>query len=424
MFVAIVITAVVTVLITATIVVFALNLTPGERNFNQKIDVPYDVCDAQFERSMSCLLSPIVTEGNDVQPLINGDEIFPAMLDAIRSAERTITFETYIYWEGEIGRVFADALIERARAGVAIHVLLDYFGCTLRDETLAEMRDAGIEVYKYHKLSWHHINRMNNRTHRKLLVIDGKIGFTGGVGIADDWTGNARNPDEWRDSHFRVVGPVVAQIQSAFMDNWLRVQGKVLHGDEYFPKLEPQGEMRAQMFRSSAREGSESTRLMYLYSIAAAKQRITLANSYFVPDSLSIKEMLQARDRGVEIEIIVPGVHTDEPAVRSASRARWGPLLKSGIRIYEYQHTMAHTKVMVVDDSFVSVGSTNFDNRSFRLNDEANLNIIHEGLAKNQNEQFEIDKKSSREISYEEWKHRPTHERIKENIAERFRSQL
>ena len=424
MIAAIVITAVVSVIITAAVVVLVLNLTPGERNFDQAIEVEYGVADEQFERSMSCLLTPVITEGNDVQPLINGDEIFAAMLDAIAAAQRTITFETYIYWEGDIGRRFAEALMQRAADGVKVHVLLDYFGCTLTDGLLCKMQSVGIEVYKYHELSWYHISRMNNRTHRKLLVIDGRVGFTGGVGIADEWQGNARNADEWRDSHYRVEGPVVAQMQSAFMDNWLRVQSNVLHGDDYFPRLEPRGNMRAHMFRSSAREGSESTRLMYLFSIAAARTRITLANSYFVPDSLATKEMLDVRKRGVELEIIVPGVHTDEPAVRAASRSRWGPLLKAGVRIYEYQHTMFHTKVMVIDDQWVSVGSTNFDNRSFRLNDEANLNIFDEGLAKNQNEQFEIDKQSSREITYEEWRHRPISERIKENIAERFRSQL
>jgi hypothetical protein len=224
--------------------------------------------------------------------------------------------------------------------------------------------------------------RLNNRTHRKLLIVDGRIGFTGGVGIADTWLGHAQDPDHWRDSHYRLDGPAVADMQAAFMDNWMETCGEVLHGEEYFPPLEPVGPQPAQVFRSSADDGSESVRLLYLISIASAERSVRLANSYFVPDSLAIRTLVEAQRRGATLEILVPGRHIDQKTVRRASRALWGPLLEAGVAIYEYQPTMYHAKVAVVDEIWTSVGSTNFDTRSFRLNDEANLNVFDTGFAR------------------------------------------
>ena len=229
---------------------------------------------------------------------------------------------------------------------------------------------------RYRPLRWYNLDRLNNRTHRKLLIVDGRVGFTGGIGVADHWLGNAEDKEHWRDSHFQVEGPVVAQLQGAFMDNWIESRGEVMDGADYFPQLEPVGGHYAQVFRSSPGEGSASMRLMYLLAIASAAKSIRIANAYFVPDSLVRDMLVQARDRGVDVEIIVPGPVLDAQIVRRASRAKWGPLLRAGVRIYEYQPTMYHTKVMVVDEVWSSVGSTNFDDRSFRLNDEANLNVL------------------------------------------------
>ena len=374
---------------------------------------------------MSNLLGPPLMPGNQVKELLNGNEIFPPMLAAIRSAKKTITFETYIYWSGEIGKEFAEALAERSRAGVKVHVLVDWVGSVKMDQKLLQqMEDAKVEIRKYHPLHWYNISRMNNRTHRKLLVVDGKIGFTGGVGIADNWLGNAQDPEHWRDSHFSLEGPAVAQMQAAFMDNWIKTSGEVLHGEEYFPSLKPVGEHYAQVFKSSATEGSESVRLMYLLSIASARKTIYIANAYFVPDDLSVETLISALKRGVKVKILMPGTHTDSESVRSASRARWGELLEAGAEMYEYQPTMYHCKVMIVDDVWVSVGSTNFDSRSFRLNDEANLNIYDPAFAQRQIDTFEDDLTKSRKFTYEEWQKRPWTEKILEHAFALLRSQM
>jgi cardiolipin synthase A/B len=401
------------------------NLSSSSKKVEHKIEHLHGVRDPQFLRSMGSLLGPPIVPGNRVTALCNGDEIFPAMLEAIRGAMKTICFETFIYWSGSIGREFAEALSERARAGVKIHVMLDWVGSNRIDESLVKrMTDADVEVRRYHPLRWYNVGRLNNRTHRKLLVVDGQVGFTGGVGIADNWLGHAQDPDHWRDSHYRLDGPAVAHMQAAFMDNWMETCGEVLHGEQYFPPLEPVGSHPAQVFRSSADDGSESVRLMYLISLAAAEGSVRLANSYFVPDSLVVRTLVEAQRRGATVEIIVPGLHIDQRMVRRASRALWGPLLEAGVAIYEYQPTMYHVKVAIVDEIWTSVGSTNFDNRSFRLNDEANLNVYDPLFAEAQARVFEDDKRRARRITLEEWRNRPWRERATEWVAALFRMQL
>jgi len=405
--------------------VIALNFFPSEKKIQTRLSEIYAVHDSQFLRSMSNLLGPPLVPGNKVKELLNGEEIFPPMLAAIRGAKKTITFETYIYWSGDIGREFAEALAERAKAGVKVHVLVDWAGSIKMDQELLDLMEAsGVEILKYHPLRWYNISRMNNRTHRKLLVVDGRVGFTGGVGIADNWLGHAQDPDHWRDTHFSVEGPAVAQMQAAFMDNWIKTSGDVLHGEAYFPPLEPVGEHYAQVFKSSSSEGSESVRLMYLLSIASARKTVYIANAYFVPDDLSVETLVRALKRGVKVRILMPGTHTDSEAVRGASRARWGELLKAGAEMYEYQPSMYHCKVMIIDDVWTSVGSTNFDSRSFRLNAEANLNIYDHAFAQRQIDTFENDLKNSRQITYDEWKHRPWIEKTFEHFMGLLRSQM
>ena len=401
------------------------NLSSSSKKIERRIEHLYAVREPQFLRSMGSLLGPPIVPGNRVTALCNGDEIFPAMLEAIRDARKTITFETFIYWSGSIGREFAEALSERARAGVKVHVMLDWVGSNRIDESLvAMMKDAGVEAVRYHPLRWYNVGRLNNRTHRKLLVVDGRVGFTGGVGIADDWLGHAQDPEHWRDSHYRLEGPAVAHMQAAFMDNWMETRGEVLHGEDYFPALGPVGQHPAQLFKSSADDGSESVRLMYLLSIASAERSVRIANSYFVPDSMAVRSLVEAQRRGVRVEIIVPGRHIDQKLVRRASRALWEPLLEAGIAIYEYQPTMYHVKMTVVDEVWTSVGSTNFDNRSFRLNDEANLNVFDAGFADAQARMFEQDKARARQITLEEWRGRPWRERTVERLASLLRLQL
>ncbi len=405
--------------------VLVLHATAGEKKIEQKLDRLYSIEDPQFRRSMGVLLGPPLLEGNKVEVLLNGDEIFPSMLDAIRHARRTITFETYIYWAGTIGDDFAQALAERAKAGVKVHLLLDWVGSAKMDDKLiASMREAGVEVERYHKPEWWHPARMNNRTHRKLLIVDGEVGFTGGVGIADKWRGHAQDEDHWRDTHFRAEGPVVAQMQAVFNDNWVKSTGRVLDGDGYFPPLTPKGSQTAQMFSSSPTGGSESMHLMYLMVITAARHSIALSSSYFVPDDLAIQALVDARKRGVRVRIITPGTKTDSETVRSASRAEWGRLLAAGVEIFEYQPTMFHCKVLIADDLLVSVGSTNFDNRSFALNDEANLNVIDADFAKQQAKVFEDDLKHSQRITMAAWAQRPWTQKLAERTASLIGSQL
>lgn len=414
------------VALTVLVTLVGVNLmSDDEKEVRRKVEHKYAVADPQFLRTMGTLLGPPLVGGNRTETLINGDRIFPSMLAAIRSAQRTITFETYIYWSGKVGKDFADALSERARAGVRVHILIDWVGSQKMEQALLEqMTAAGVEIHKYHPLHWYTIDRLNNRTHRKLLVVDGKVGFTGGVGIADEWSGDAQDPDHWRDTHYRLEGPAVAHIQAAFLDNWMKVSGAVLDGEAYFPRIEADGPHLAQMFKSSSQGGAESMHLMYLLSVAAARESIDLAMAYFVPDELALEALEAALKRGVKVRILMPGKATDASLVRRASRALWGPILRAGAEIYEYQPIMYHCKVLVVDGLWVSVGSTNFDERSFRLNDEANLNVYDREFARRQLADFDDDLKRSRRITYEEWASRPWTEKAWEKLWSLFRSQL
>lgn len=416
---------VLTALATFLCVVIGLNFVTGEKHVSVSPQRLYSLEDAQFKRVLGSLLGPPIVGGNDVQTLRNGDEIFPAMLAAIRAARHDIDFETYVYWQGQIGRDVADAIAERARAGVQAHVLLDWVGSQRMDKAaLDTMRQAGARVEVYHPLRWYTLARMNNRTHRKLLIVDGTVAFTGGVGIAEEWTGHAQDPQHWRDTHFRIEGPVVAQMQAAFLDNWIKVTGEIYHGPQYFPALAPAGSMDAQVFLSSASGGSESMELMYLLAITAAKKSILLEAAYFIPDDLTAEALVAALQRGVEVRVIVPGPVNDASVTRYASRGTWGPLLKAGAKIYEYQPTMFHCKVLVVDEQLASVGSTNFDERSFRLNDEASLNVYDAGFAQQQARIFEADRAQSHEYTLAMWTQRTWHERLREWASSLVQSQL
>ena len=418
-------TIAITVLATLLIAALAMNFKTPEKTLERKIEHRYAVSDPQFRREMGVLLGPGIVPGNTVTDLENGDEIFPSMLEAIRGARKTITFETYIYWSGDIGQRFADALAERARNGVAVKVMLDWAGSIKMDDALLEqIKAAGVEVHQYRPLKWYNLGRLNNRTHRKLLVVDGRVGFTGGVGIADQWEGHAEDPDHWRDLHFRIEGPVVAQFQAAFNDNWIKTTGVVLNGADYFPPLERMGDMDAHMFVASPAGGSESMHLMYLMAIAAAERSIDLEAAYFVPDDLIIKALLAARHRGVRVRVILPGKHIDSETVRLASKAHWGELLLGGVEIHEYQPTMMHNKLLIVDGLMVSVGSTNFDVRSFRLNDEASLNVYDADFAARMTEVFEADLKPTVLYTYRMWKDRPLREKLFETFILPIKSQL
>lgn len=354
---------------------------------------------------MGAILGPPFQGGNRAVTYIDGDQIFPAMLRGIRSARRSITFETYVFEKGEIPRMFAEALAERARAGVKVHVILDAYGSKDARTYHAMWREAGVDLALFKPPLLNLLN-YNNRTHRKLLIIDGRVGFIGGVGIADEWRGDASSPEEWHETHYRLDGPAVVGLQAAFMDNWIRIRGDLLHGRDYFPPLQAAGGMQASVFYASPEHGSRNVEIMLNLAISSARRSLLIENSYFVPDSKTVKALVDAARRGVRVQIIMPGKHIDSAAVRRASRARWGELLPAGVELYEYQPTMNHAKVLIADELFVSVGSANFDYRSMRINAEANLNVLDRAFAAEQTRIFRDDLKKSRRITLEEWERR------------------
>lgn len=418
-------TVVTTALVTVVIVLFSFNFTRSEKTIDRVVEHDYAVSDPQFRRELGVLLGPAVIGGNRVDPLDNGDEIFPAMLEAIHAAKKTINFETYIYWSGDVGQEFSRALAERAREGVQVNVVIDWVGgLKMESGLISTMRAAGVKVELFRPLRWYNVSRLNKRTHRKLLIVDGETAFTGGVGIADQWGGHAQDPDHWRDMHFRVRGPVVAQMQAAFIDNWIKVTGRVLNGEDYFPPLQAAGGMDAHMFISSPDGGSESMHLMYLMAIAASRETLDIHASYFVPDELVVRALRLALKRGVRVRVLVPGEHIDSETVRIASRALWGELLKAGMEIHVYQPTMMHVKTLIADGLLVSVGSTNFDMRSFSLNDEASLNVYDRAFAADMTSTFERDLRQARPYTYQEWLDRPWHERFSETVVLPIKSQL
>jgi cardiolipin synthase len=385
----------------------------------------FGVRDVAFLQTMHALTGSPLSEGNKVDILRNGVQIFPSMLNAIRDAKRTINLEFYIYWDGEIGRTFAEALASRARAGVKVNVVLDAVGsASMSQELISFMERNGIQVEWYHPLRWYTIGSLNHRTHRKLLIVDGSVGFSGGVGIADTWLGDADSRDHWRETVVRVEGPVVTQMQFAFMDNWVKSRGELLTGLDYFPQLEPRGTCTTQVLKSSPSEGSSTVKLLYIISIVSAQRSIYINNAYFIPDPDTLRALEGAIRRGVDVRVIVPGEFTDVPIVRQASRFYYTHLLRRGIRVFEYQPTMMHAKTMVVDGAWSTIGSSNFDDRSFRLNDEVNVNIYDESIAAQMERMFFEDLARSEEITRRRWLRRPAFDRVKERIAGWFKPQL
>jgi cardiolipin synthase len=385
----------------------------------------FAIADLAFLQTMHALTGAAISAGNKVEVLKNGVRFFPSMLAAIRTARKTINLEFYIYWDGTVGREFAEALAERARAGVAVKIVLDAVGSVRMSQALIDfMSRNGVDLEWYHPLRWYTLSRANHRTHRKLLIVDGEVGFTGGAGIADEWLGDAESKEHWRDTMIRVEGPVVTQLQFAFMDNWVKSRGELLTGLDYFPAVEPRGNQLTQVIKSSPTEGSSSVKLLYIISIVSATKSILISNAYFIPDSDTIRALEGAVRRGVDVRVIVPGEFTDVPIVRQASRWHYESLLRHGIRIFEYQPTMMHAKTMVVDGVWSTIGSSNFDDRSFRLNDEVNVNVYDVEVAAQMETMFREDLTNSEEVKLGKWFRRPAFDRMKEKLAELFKPQL
>jgi cardiolipin synthase len=352
-----------------------------------------------------------------VEVLTNGEVFYEAELEAIRAARESVNIEAYIFQKGELTKRFVDALAERARAGVKVRLVLDAIGSFATWESyFKELCAAGGRVCWYHPLRWNTLARINNRTHREIIVVDGQIGFVGGAGFADHWYKGDEKKPRWRDTMFRVEGDPVASIQAGFVENWLESSGEILTGKEYFPHGEIPHEMKTLVVDSSPTTGSSTrARILYQTLLASAHKSILITTPYFLPDRSARAEMVRAlRERDVEIKIIVPGKHTDHLLTRRSSRRLFGDLLKAGARIYEYEAAMIHAKTMVVDDLWSVVGSTNFDNRSFGLNDEINLAARDEALAARLKEDFATDLAESNEVTYEQWQRRSIFERAHE----------
>ncbi|AVI62554.1 phospholipase D-like domain-containing protein [Halomonas sp. GFAJ-1] len=404
-------TVVITLLFALGSVLF-YNAMPSPKRLLEPVSVNFNTRDADFRRSMGLIFEQPIVAGNRIDSLQDGEAIYAAMLEAIDSAETSITFETFEFWGEKATEPFVDALIAAAERGVAVHALIDYVGSSAAAVNKFErMEEAGVDVIRWRKPSWYELAHFNHRTHRKLLMVDGRTGFIGGANITDNWL-----PDDdglaYRDHHFLVKGPVVANMQAAFVDTWLDASGRLLLGDAYFPELEPQGELDAQMVTSTPIEGRHRMRKMLMVAIATAEQRITLGSAYFYPDEHFLEALIEARERGVEVNILVPGDSIDKGFVRHASVNRWRPMLEAGVNIHEYQPSMYHAKLISIDDRWASIGSTNLDNRSFRINKEGNLNVYDEEFARYVRELVEEDIRHAEHYDLDRWHNRPWRKRL------------
>ena len=375
----------------------------------------------------SALPSSTMTPGNKLELLENGDAIFPAMLSAISSARKTVNFEAYIFWSGDVGARFRDALAERATHGVAVRVLLDAVGSgrRLKASDVDILRRAGCRVEFFHsEMPWM-LWVVNHRNHRRVLVVDGTVGFTGGVGFADQWRGDADTHEHWRDTQVRVEGPAVRGLQRAFQENWSEVTGEALVGDEFFPALLQTGSVSVAVVPSSSLAAMSGAGRVYAISLAAATREIWIANSYFLPDETTAALLIAAARRGVDVRVIVPSdQQNDVPSTKAAGRSSFGPLLEGGVVILEYEPTMFHLKTMVVDGIFSTVGSANFDERSFYLNEEINLFVYDSAFAGLMKERYQQDLARCRPYTAAMWRGRPLKQRLTEWLVAPFRSEL
>jgi cardiolipin synthase len=405
---------------------FAFLLWPREVPPRVGLEHEFSVDDDEFLTTMAGSTGIPFFEGNAIEILNNGDEFYPAMLKAIEQAQCSITIEAYIYWAGDIGRRFAEALAARATAGVCVKTLLDAVGSsTIGDEILEILEKGKCQLAWYNPVRPYSIGRFNNRTHRKSLIIDGRVAFTGGAGIADHWLGHAQDHEHWRDIQIRIEGPAVVPLQTGFAQNWLETTEELITGFEFYPGPEaPVGDLAVQTILSSPETGASTARTFYYLSIAAARRTIDIANPYFIPDQGAIDLLVAARRRGVKVRIMVAGIHNDNFMARQNSVRLYGPLLKAGIEIYEYNHTMLHQKTMVVDGVWSTVGTTNFDSRSFAHNEESNVCVLDSKLAKKLEAIFVADIKSCDLITLKQWRNRPLLHKLAQNTVSLLQEQV
>jgi cardiolipin synthase len=385
----------------------------------------YAVEDSAFFGSALALADPVPLSGNRLTLLQNGDQYFSAMLGAIRGAKRTINFEGYIFYSDAVGRAFRDALIERARAGVEVRILLDGIGSSLHldNSDVRLLKQAGCKFTYYHPLVSWRVDRTNRRSHRRILVVDGRLAFTGGIGFAEQWSGHAQDPKHWHDVQVQVEGPLVSELQHAFEEHWIKSYGETLSGADQFPTLPPAGNIRGELIASHSFSMAPLP-LAQAIAFAAATKRIWITNAYCTPSGDQVELLVQAVKRGVDVRFIVPGRHNDQPLTKSAGRSAYGHLLEGGVKIFEYQPTMIHTKAMVIDSLFTLIGSSNLDPRSSEINEELDLAIYDRGFAQEIEAMFQEDLSHSTEYTLEQFRKRSLWERFTEWVMLPFRSQL
>jgi cardiolipin synthase A/B len=378
-----------------------------------------------FLNVLESLTDAKVNRAGTLEVLTNGPCFYPAALEAMRSAQRSICLEAYIFQRGEIGRLYLEVMTERARAGVQVNVVLDAFGSMGASKAFFKpLLDAGGRVERYNKPSWYSLARVDNRTHRELLIVDGRVGFIGGAGIADQWFKGSEKHPRWRDTMVRVEGDAVPNLLATLAENWLTSHGEILAGPRYFPEIHYQRKTVAMVINSTPTPGgSTRARVLFQMLLASAERTISITTPYFLPDKGLVGELCRAVERGVKIRILVPGRASDHMVTRSTSRAGYGPLLRAGAEVYEYQPAMIHAKVMVVDELWAVVGSTNFDNRSFGINDEVNLAVCDRTVAARLERDMAHDLTESRRVSLHEWEHRPVAERAPELLGWIFERQ-
>jgi cardiolipin synthase len=389
------------------------------------LDHEFDVSSKEFLPTIAGATGGFFVNGNHVDLLNNGDEFYPAMLTAIEQAQASITIEAYIYWAGDIGLRFARALAARAEDGVIVKILLDAIGCaTIGSQILETLEGGGCQVAWYHPIRWYTVGRFNHRTHRKSLIVDGCIGFTGGAGIADVWVGHAQDHTHWRDIQVRVEGPAMIPLQTGFAENWLESTGELISGRPYYPPRDGDGGLAALTLTSSPETGASNVRTMYYLSTVCARRSIFISNPYFVPDATAIDTLIEAKQRGVDVRIMVSGRYNDNWLARHNSMRLFGRLLAAGIQILSYDRTMLHQKTMVVDGVWATIGTTNFDNRSFAHNEESNVCVYDRALAGRMEETFWADAAVCTPIQFDDWRKRGTWQRVQEVVASLLQEQV
>jgi cardiolipin synthase len=363
------------------------------------------------------------TEGNQIDVLRNGDEIFPAMLEAIRGAQHTIDLLTFVYWKGDVGTEFAQHLAKRAQDGVRVRLVLDSYGARSIDpELISMLDDAGVHVRWFRPLGRFRPGEVNHRTHRKVMVVDEEVAFTGGVGIADEWKGDARDPSEWRDTHFRLRGPAVDGLRAAFLDNWAETDPTLFDDDrDRFPEQPQPGAAVAQCVRGSAETGWSDIATLFRTLLQLAQRRVRVTTAYFVPDDALTSSLLAAAERGVEVEILLPGPHIDKRFVQVASEETFQPLLEAGITIWSFQPSMLHAKIMLIDDVIANIGSANFNARSTKLDEEINVVVLNAELVATLNQHFDEDLARSEQLQPGRWAERSMLQKAWELIARPLR---